>query len=110
MGKKRLLWLAFLPSLLAVFLLRQCYNALFWSDYEVLTSPQGTNTVVIQYDWGCRPTVYLKNGFWQQKIWETPRGGFMETIHFGTEWMSEYQLHLYLPEYDEEYYIDLPQK
>ncbi len=103
--------------LLAIFLLiislsRGCYHLFIDAEEEVFTSPGGTNTIVVQYDLVCRPTIYKKGMLWNQKIWDYPGSGFMETVHFGVEWLSEEEIRFTYDdihdEYDEEYFIRIP--
>ncbi len=98
--------------LLWVGLFRSCCDAVFVARREVFVSPLGTNTVIVEYDHVCRPSVYEKTWFGKKEIWTYPRGGFMETVSFGVEWLSERQFKLTYndvrDEYDEEYIIDVP--
>lgn len=99
-------------ALLPFLLCRSCHQLLTNAEQEIFTSPQGTNTVIIQYDLVCRPAVYQKGLLWNKKIWDYPGSGFMETVHFGVEWLSETEIRLTYDdindEYDEEYIIALP--
>lgn len=57
-----------------------------YQDREyVSTSPDGTNTITIRYDFASRPTLFL-NG---EKFWEYPNSGFNEEPYFYIEWESE---------------------
>ena len=89
--------------LLWVGLFRSCCDAVF-------VAPLGTNTVIVEYDHVCRPSVYQKTWFGKKEIWTYPRGGFMETVSFGVEWLSQFKLTYddVRDEYDEEYIIDVP--
>lgn len=92
--------------------------AMYRADYEnrkqeAYTSPQGTNTITVKYDFVSRPSVYKKRGFWNSKIWDYPNSGFMETVHFKLEWLSENQIRFTYSDienhkYDEEYIITIP--
>ena len=70
-------------------LCRRCYNIFENAEQEVFTSPLGTNTIIVQYDFVCRPTVYKKRLVLDKKLWSYPGSGFMESVHFGVEWLSE---------------------
>lgn len=99
-------------ALLLFLFCRGCYRLLTNAEQEIFTSPQGANTIIVQYDLVCRPTVYQKGLLWNKKIWDYPGSGFMETVHFGVEWLSETEIRLTYDdindEYDEEYIITLP--
>ncbi len=98
--------------LLAVFLCRGCYNLFQNTEQEVFTSPQGTNTIIVQYDFVSRPTIYKKTWLGKRKIWAYPGSGFMETVHFGVEWLSEDEIKVNYDdlddEYDEEFIVAIP--
>ncbi|MCI9081509.1 MAG: hypothetical protein HFI70_04160 [Lachnospiraceae bacterium] len=99
--------------LLLIFFCRSCASSFGYEDEEVYTSPQGTNTIVVKYDFVCRPDVFKKGWLWEKKIWSYPNSGFMESVHFGVEWLSENQIRLEYDdvnndEYDEEYIITIP--
>jgi hypothetical protein len=89
-------------------LLRSCCNG----EAETHVSPQGTNTIVVQYDLMSRPTVYKKHWLWDKELWSYPGSGFMETVHFDVEWLSEDKIRLRYDDkndkYDEEFIIDIP--
>ncbi len=76
---------------------------------EDFTSPEGTNTVTVQYDFVSRPSVYY-NG---QKIFDYEKSGFIEEVFFYVEWLSEDELLLKYDDpshdgkYAEEYTISL---
>lgn len=105
-------WIKYIVVLAAVFmiffLLRGCCDALFVAKREVYTSPQGTNTIIIIYDHVCRPYVYKKTWFGKKEIWTYPGSGFMETVYFDVEWLSENQFRMFLDRFDEEYIISIP--
>lgn len=107
---KYMIWV--FAILFLLFLWKGC-SALFYAEEEVYTSPEGTNTIVVKYDFVCRPDVFKKGWLWDKKIWSYPNGGFMETVHFSVEWISEYQIRLIYDDikddkYDEEYIITIP--
>lgn len=83
-----------------------------YQDREyVSTSPDGTNTITIKYDFASRPTLF-HNG---EKIWEYPNNGFNEEAYFYIEWESEntftlkYDDESHQGKYAEEYRIELNQ-
>lgn len=94
------------------FLWTGCSIILGYAEENIYTSPEGTNTIVVKYDHVCRPYVFKKGLFWDTKIWDSPTSGFMETVHFGVEWLSENQILLTYDDindkYDEAYIIDIP--
>lgn len=115
MNRKRITRIIFLmaAALIFVFLYRSCYPFFGYAEEEVYTSPEGTNTIIVKYDLVCRPDVFKKGLLWDKKIWDYPGSGFMETVHFGVEWLSENQILLTYDdvthdEYDEEYVIEIP--
>ena len=62
----------------------------------------------------CRPTVYKKTWFGKKKVWGYPGSGFMETVHFNVEWLSEKEIKVIYEdvkykEYNEEYIISIPE-
>ena len=98
--------------LLVIFLFRGCCDALFVASRETFSSPQGTKTIIIEYDHVCRPYVYQKTWYGKREIWTYPKSGFMETVSFGVEWLSENQFRMTYDdkndEFDEEYIITIP--
>ena len=98
---------------LVICLCLSCCNALFVSCREVHTSPRGTNTVIVEYDHVCRPYVYKKTWYGKKHIWTYPGGGFMETVSFSVEWLSEDKFRTTYDdkddEFDEEYIITIPE-
>lgn len=114
MKSKRLKYIAGLAALfLVICLFRSCCDALFVASREVFVSPQGTNTIIIEYDHVCRPYVYQKTWYGKREIWTYPGSGFMETVSFGVEWLSENQFRMTYDdkndEFDEEYIITIPE-
>lgn len=107
--KASMIFLILVTALVLMF--RGCHNLLY--DYqEILTSPEGTNTLVICYDYVSRPAIYKKGWLWNEKIWDYPGRGFMETVYFQVEWLSEDKIRFTYDdvndEYDEEYVIVIP--
>ena len=98
---------------LVVSLVRGCYHLLSNAEEEVFTSPGGTNTIVVRYDLVCRPTIYQKRVLWNKEIWNYPNSGFMETVHFNVEWLSETEIRFTYDDvrdkYEEEYFIRIPE-
>ena len=92
---------------------QSCYHTFINTEQEIFVSPQGTNTIIVQYDFVCRPSVYKKMWIGKKKIWEYPGSGFMETVHFGVEWLSEDKFRTTYDdkddEFDEEYIITIPE-
>ena len=92
-------------------LCRRSYNIFKNAEQEVFTSPQSTNTIIVQYDFVCPPTVYKKRLVWDKKLWEYPGSRFMETVHFNVEWLSEDKIRISYDdendEYDEEFIINI---
>ena len=114
MKSKRLKYIAGLAALLlAICLFRSCCDALFVASREVFVSPQGTNTIIIEYDHVCRPYIYQKTWYGKREIWTYPSAGFMETVSFSVEWLSESQFRMTYDdkndEFDEEYIITIPE-
>lgn len=100
--------------ILILFSVRGCYHAIGSAEQEIYTSPEGSNTIIVRYDMMSRPSVYKKMRFRKKKIWKYPGSGFMETVHFGVEWLSEDEIRLEYDdvnhdEYDEEYMIHIPE-
>lgn len=93
-------------------LFRGCYNIFVNCEQEEYTSPQGTNTIIVQYDFVCRPTVYKKSPIWDKELWTYPGSGFMETVHFNVEWLSESKIRISYDDlndkYDEEFIVEIP--
>lgn len=93
--------------LLAILAFQSCAS-LFGYDKEVTyTSPEGTYTIVIKYDYVSRPDVFKKGLLWDKMIWDYPNPGFMETVRFDVEWLSENQILLHNDAYDEEHIITI---
>lgn len=97
---------------LIVLFFKSCASSFGYAEEEVFTSPQGSNTIVVKYDFVCKPDVFKRGWLWDHKIWSYPAGGFMETVYFGVEWLSENQIRLTYDDlndkYDEEYIITIP--
>ncbi len=113
MKSRRIKHIILLAALFLVFCFcRSCCNVLFVSYRESYTSPQGTNTIIVEYDHVCRPYVYKKTWFGKKHIWTYPGGGFMETVFFSVEWLSEDEVRMTYDdlddEYDEEFIITIP--
>lgn len=113
MRRKRIKHIAVAVTLLlAIGLCRSCYNIFVNTEQEIFTSPQGTNTIIVQYDFMSRPTVYKKRLLWDKELWEYPGSGFMETVHFNVEWLSEDKILISYDdkndEYDEEFFVEIP--
>lgn len=98
--------------LLVILFFRICAPSFGYAEKEVFTSPQGSNTIIVKYDFVSRPDVFKKGLLWDKKIWSYPKGGFMETVRFDVEWLSENQICLDYDdsndEYDEKYIITIP--
>lgn len=97
--------------LIIIFLFQSCCRIFANTEQEIFTSPKGTNTIIVEYDFVCRPTIYKKGLFWKEKIWHYSGSGFMETVHFDVEWLSEDQIRFTYDDkdddYDEEYIITI---
>lgn len=94
-----------------LFLFRSCRS--FGYDFEfTYTSPQGTNSFIVKYDFASRPAIFKRGFFRDKKIWEYPNSGFMETVTFEPEWLSETQIRFTYDdknnEFDEEFIITIP--
>lgn len=101
-------YLLALAILLLAILAFQSYAPPFGYDKEVTyTSPEGTYTIVIKYDYVSRPDVFTKGLLWDRMIWDYPNPGFMETVRFDVEWLSENQILLHNDAYDEEHIITI---
>lgn len=117
MKRKYIKYIFFLLMLLfIIFLYRSC-NSFFGSSYDrefTYTSPEGTNTIVVKYDFVSRPSVFKKGVSGDEKIWTYPNNGFNETVSFHVEWLSENQIRLIYndkhDEFDEEYIITIPEQ
>lgn len=63
-------------------------------EHDTFVSPEKTNTIIVEYDFVSRPTVYKKNLLGKEKIWEYEGTGFNETVRFDIEWISEDQFRI----------------
>lgn len=111
MRRKRIKYIVVSATLLlAIGLCWSCYNIFVNTEQEIFTSPQGTNTIIVQYDFMSRPTVYKKRLLWDKELWAYPGSGFMETVHFNVEWLSEDKIRISYDdkndEYDEEFILE----
>lgn len=90
----------------------KCDSSFGYDEEEVYVSPQGSKTIIVKYDFVCRPDIFKKGWLWDERVWSYPGSGFMETVHFGVEWLSEDQIRLTYDDlddkYDEEYLITIP--
>ena len=75
---------------------------------QIFISPNEINVILVRYDYGSRPTVFLNDK--DVKIFEYPGFGFMENIHFDVEWKSDYEFVLYSVAVDECYVVIIPQE
>ena len=51
-------------------------------------NPNGTNTITVKYDYLSRPSVYKGN----KKIFSYNGPGYMESVYYDVEWVSEDEL------------------
>lgn len=102
--------ITFIAIAVAAVLFRGCadtmsYEKRFDSAY---TSPLGTRTILVRYDYVSRPSVFI-NG---ERLFYYKGRGFNETVSWGVTWASEQQIVLSYndsnDEYDEKFYIDIP--
>lgn len=109
--RKIIRYMRILVFLLIITLFYSCKS--FGYDFELsYTSPQGTNSIVVKYDLVSRPTIFKRGFLWDKKIWEYPNSGFMETVTFDVEWLSENKIRFTYDnvhdKYDEQYIIVIP--
>ena len=52
---------------------------------EKHTSPNGVNTITVEYDLASRPSIEYKG----DRIWEYPGSGFNEEVFFNVEWIDD---------------------
>lgn len=102
---------AFGLLLLAIFLLLTADEP--WKERERFVSPQKTNTIVVEYDFISRPTVYKEIWLWKKKIWTYEGGGFNEELRFQVEWLSENLIRFRYQDnrnkqFDESFLISIP--
>lgn len=106
-GNKKHIHFVFVLVMLVICMLSGCG----YDREDVFTSPAGTNTVTIKYDYVSRPTLFYHG----EKIWEYPNSGFDEEVYFYIEWESEdtfilkYDDGRHDGKYAEEYRIELSQ-
>lgn len=65
------------------------------------TSPNGSKTITLRYDYVSRPHVF----YGDEAIFHYESTGFNETVFFEIEWISENEIRLFSEEFDEEYFI-----
>lgn len=76
---------------------------------EKYSSPNGENTIIVEYDFVSRPQV-ISNG---DVVWKYEGSGFNEEVHFQVEWIDEdtvkliYRDESHNGKYYEEFEIDL---
>lgn len=80
---------------------------------EIYTSPDGTNTVIMEYDWVSRPKIYKKTWYGKTKIWQYEGSGFMESVGFSVDWVTDKEIRVYYEPYEEEqemeeYFVEMP--
>lgn len=56
---------------------------------KTVTSPEGTHTLRIEYDFVSRPTVYEEKTGFDKLLWKYSGAGFMETVFVHVEWITE---------------------
>lgn len=98
---------------LIIFLLQSCKSCGYDAGLGYAsTSPQGTNSIIVKYDFASRPSIFKPGLLWDKKIWQYKGAGFMETVGFEAEWLSENQIRFTYDDvndkYDEEYIITIP--
>lgn len=60
------------------------------SNYEqTFISPESTHTIVVEYDFASRPTVYEKKKPGKSFLWAYEGVGFNENVYSSVEWISE---------------------
>lgn len=78
---------------------------------QSFTSPSGNIQIIVKYDLVSRPTVYKKDSPFNKKIWSYEGAGFMETVYFSEEWISENEFMFRYndknDEYDKEFLISV---
>ena len=70
---------------------------------QIFVSPSGQTTVRLRYDFASRPFLFYDN----QKVFEYNGSGFMESVYFDIQWVSEKEVRLYTQQYDESYTVYL---
>ncbi|MBQ8825004.1 MAG: hypothetical protein IJZ64_07225 [Ruminococcus sp.] len=60
------------------------------SNYEqTFISPESTHTIIVEYDFASRPTVYEKKKLGKSFLWAYEGVGFNENVYSSVEWISE---------------------
>lgn len=72
-----------LPLTFVVLLIAACGS--LSARTEKYTSPTGENTIVVEYDFVSRPTVYYDG----EVIWKYSGAGFQEEVFFDVSWINE---------------------
>lgn len=85
MKNKYIKYIKYIFILFVIFLLWGCNHIIFHAEQEVFTSPNGTNTIIVKYDFVSRPTIYQKGFLGNKKVWDYEGSGFMETVYFSVE-------------------------
>lgn len=74
-------------------------------------SPSGETEIIVRYDFVSRPTVYVDDWPFDREIWRYEGSGFMETVYFQYEWVSETEFIFRYNDtddrYDEEFLISI---
>lgn len=102
--------ITFIAIVIAALLLRSALDTIsFEKSFDsTYTSPLGTRTILVRYDYVSRPSVFI-NG---ERLFYYTGTGFNETVSWGVTWISEQQIILSYDdsndEYDEEFYINIP--
>ena len=89
----------FLFSML--FVLTGCADLVYDTSRDtVIESPDKSYSVTIRYDYVSRPDLYIDG----EKIFEYDGSGFMESVGWNIEWLSEKEILLYIQSPQKEKY------
>lgn len=80
-------------------------------QHEEYLSPNGTHTLIMEYDFMDHPIVYEKKNQWMmKKVYGSRASNYLQSSHFMIDWISEDRFRIYSREYPYQDYsiVDLP--
>ncbi len=106
---KRIIRIMIITLALCLLVAVSCLRGCFLGQTQRFTSPSGEIKIIVKYDFVSRPTVFVDGFLFDREIWSYSDTGFMETVYFQPEWISETEfIFRYddpIDQYDEEYHI-----
>lgn len=88
-----------------VLLLGACHRISTSENKECYPSPQGTHTIIVNYNFVGRPTLYVKRMFRKERIGYWAEGWDGDGYYYG-EWLSENEFRFCYDDKDDEFDVE----